>query len=334
MEKFDLIYIMLGFKCNFDCVYCLQEEQTKEEQKVTVSEKVYEFLDKYPYKETTRLCFFGGEPLLYFPVIKEIVERYKGSYRYSVISNGSLLTKTHVDFFNKHDIHFTLSHDANITIRTRGYDVWNNPEIRQCFDELKNKSINVTVTSNSLPLKEIFAFYPDHIPLNLNYMMNVNGKIISKKLADFSNYKRYGDDIHYLLQSYDEGKWREMQNVDNLIKTLYAFMTDEDRDVRCYECVYGAKTLNIDLEGNIAFCHNSAVKVGSVEKMDKTITQKTKAIIQHTRRECTSCEYGEFCGGSCSLLKGIGKGQNCMRLKTLYKILLPWVVKKGLGTYA
>lgn len=328
MEQFDSIYIMLGFECNFSCVYCLQGDIQKQAPAEAFSDSFFAFLDEYPYKDTTRLFFWGGEPLLYWSTIRTIVERYSGQYNFGVISNGSLLTADKVDFFNKHNVHFIFSHDAHITKGTRGRDMWQEPAFRECFDRLNSRTINVTVTAKSRPYREIFAYYPEGEDINLNPLINTLDNEASRCLAAFDG-ESVKQDVSYLLEGFEEGRENETRNVKKLLTAILRFMESGDSADRCFDCVYGAKTFNIDTVGNVYVCHNSTHKVGTVEEPYEGISARIRQIVSSVREGCTGCDLNTVCGGSCYLLSGYGREQQCERLHAMYDVLIDYLKRKG-----
>ncbi len=82
--------------CNFRCVYCYQHHppgvMTKDIQDLIVT--YVENCD--PKIEKLHVTWFGGEPLLGFPVIERLTERFSSlplSYNASIITNGSKLSR-------------------------------------------------------------------------------------------------------------------------------------------------------------------------------------------------------------------------------------------------
>lgn len=327
MEKFDSIYIMLGFECNFNCVYCLQGNIKKPVTTPILSDSFLKFLDNYPYKETTRIFFWGGEPLLYYSTVQKVVERYSGQYQFGIISNGSLLTQDKVDFFNRHKVHFIFSHDAHSTKETRKKDMWQEKSFRECFDNLHSRTINVTVTAKSKPFADIFAYYPEGEDININPLINTFDNESNRSLATFKA-KDVKRDISYLLQGYEEGRKSETRNTKKLLTAMLRFL-DEDNADRCFDCVYGAKTFNIDTQGNVYVCHNSTHKVGTVEDSYEDISTKIKKVITGVRKGCEGCTINSLCGGSCYLLSGYGRQQHCERLHAVHDVLLEYLNQKG-----
>jgi uncharacterized protein len=96
------VSIILGLDCNFACTYCYEGSM---KGKHTMSDDTADQLIAYsksrftPDKKKLTLDFYGGEPLLYTKRIKYIAKRLKpyveeqgGTFRFSLVTNGSLLT--------------------------------------------------------------------------------------------------------------------------------------------------------------------------------------------------------------------------------------------------
>ena len=62
------------------------------------------------------LGFYGGEPLLSWPLVEKTVayalKKFKNKFRFTLTTNGSLLNKEHILFFKKHHFDLVLSYDG------------------------------------------------------------------------------------------------------------------------------------------------------------------------------------------------------------------------------
>jgi len=121
-------------KCNLNCVYCTfgelyggNDERIKEKRNLKKEDaiKLLEYL--YPvWKEREQkgllqkimIGFYGGEPLLNFPIIEDIVQWAKEhaterlTFGFMLTINGLLLDK-HIDFLVKHDFMIAISLDGD-----------------------------------------------------------------------------------------------------------------------------------------------------------------------------------------------------------------------------
>ncbi|MGB7605631.1 MAG: radical SAM protein [Lutisporaceae bacterium] len=111
--------------CNLKCRYCFADggtygNNTHKIMNINDYEKyIGILLDKYP-EGIESINFFGGEPLLGFNSIKECLlyvldickEKNLTLPKFSIITNGTLLTEDMIDFFNKYNVNITLSLDG------------------------------------------------------------------------------------------------------------------------------------------------------------------------------------------------------------------------------
>lgn len=94
-NEMNTLYIMLGNECNLHCRYCVQRNLVEHPIARHISPKFWKFF--MSIRDNVRVVFYGGEPLLYFPAIKEIVTR-RPNLSYHMPSNCKLLTDEMVDF--------------------------------------------------------------------------------------------------------------------------------------------------------------------------------------------------------------------------------------------
>ena len=114
------IYNSVTQNCNLNCTYCIQSKFTTQcDLKVS-----YSALDRLP--DSGEMVFFGGEPLLKFKEILNTVDYLNSSgkkYKFSLITNGKLLTMPVVKILNKLNITTTISWDGGKSEELRGFNV-------------------------------------------------------------------------------------------------------------------------------------------------------------------------------------------------------------------
>ena len=119
--------------CPLDCRYC-DLKNDKEFGKVpTISkEKLFEMVEIFNKEDNaeeinTRLLFSGGEPLLYWDWIKEIIEKYQYRFQYGFNTSGYLFTDEILKFLSNYDVYLNLSVDGNIKLTNYLRPVINSP---------------------------------------------------------------------------------------------------------------------------------------------------------------------------------------------------------------
>lgn len=104
-------------RCNFECSYCYQK-RGKERLDFPTLARTIDFLHSFFARECV-VSFYGGEPLLEFDLIrravdhvKELPPRGQRKIRFSLTTNGSLLSEEILEFLAEHEFSLVLSFDG------------------------------------------------------------------------------------------------------------------------------------------------------------------------------------------------------------------------------
>ena len=125
-RKLEKVTLQLTQQCNFRCSYCIYSDLNNEAQRshsgdgmsFETAKRAVDFLWEHSVDtEKPNIGFYGGEPLLRFELIKQIVayadERFEGrGHTYSITTNGSLLTDDIGDYLAARDILLMISLDG------------------------------------------------------------------------------------------------------------------------------------------------------------------------------------------------------------------------------
>ena len=110
--------------CNMRCKYCFGDTGAFEGQRSLLSfetgKKAIDFLIKHSgSRRNLEIDFFGGEPLLNFDVVKELVaygkqvqEDHGKNIRFTITTNGLLLDDEKIDYINSNMVNVILSIDG------------------------------------------------------------------------------------------------------------------------------------------------------------------------------------------------------------------------------
>src|ERR1035441_7277770 len=107
--------LFLTRRCNLACHYCYVGK-VADRMSPQVAGRVINFaFENTPASEDIEIDFFGGEPLLEFPLLKEITLNLEADPRYDprrvkvgLATNGTLLTLEMLEFFKRHCIGMTI----------------------------------------------------------------------------------------------------------------------------------------------------------------------------------------------------------------------------------
>lgn len=172
---------ILTLRCNCACTYCQASRQNEDasqayDMSTETARKAVEVMMKSPSPSIT-VEFQGGEPLLNFSVLKEVVlyanelnESYKKDLSFVVCTNLAILDDEILDFFKKYKVSISTSvdgpaflHDTNrARIRKNACHAIVEKNIRIAQSELGKHSVSalMTTTRASLPhAKEIIDEY-------------------------------------------------------------------------------------------------------------------------------------------------------------------------------
>ncbi|MCP4215021.1 MAG: 4Fe-4S cluster-binding domain-containing protein [bacterium] len=116
--KLTQLALIVTEDCNLSCSYCFQEKSGKQLEKPYIK-KAAEFFFPFLDADSSYIVFYGGEPLLEFDRIKyavslfeELNKEKEKNITYSVTTNGSLVTDSMLEFFDRFRFNVMLSFDG------------------------------------------------------------------------------------------------------------------------------------------------------------------------------------------------------------------------------
>lgn len=153
MRFFEFAFIVTN-ECNFSCSYCRQKHDKQVLSTHTIKKAIdffYSFIAPFSH-----IVFYGGEPLLAFDRIQYTVEQFSAKntttqkkQRFSITTNGSLLTPEKLHFFDSHHFYIVLSFDHLSQDQERC--AYTAEPIRQLLQELQSPAYpHLSYTTNSV----------------------------------------------------------------------------------------------------------------------------------------------------------------------------------------
>lgn len=121
----------IAHDCNLRCKYCFASTGDfgtgRKLMPFSVGKQAIDFLlEKSVGRENLELDFFGGEPLMNWDVVKQIVEyarskeeEYGKKFRFTITTNGMLLDDEKIDYINKEMSNVVLSIDGRKEVNDR-----------------------------------------------------------------------------------------------------------------------------------------------------------------------------------------------------------------------
>lgn len=95
--------------CNFDCPYCFENNKRAKTMPEKVIDDLVSFINLHTEAQCIDLTWFGGEPLLAFHILKDILKRIDADVRiplrgHSIITNGYYFNADVIEFFKHHSL--------------------------------------------------------------------------------------------------------------------------------------------------------------------------------------------------------------------------------------
>lgn len=223
--------------CNLNCQYCgygdLYWDHDKRtnaflDEKIAIAlltylKSLWSSVNYFSHNKSVIISFYGGEPLLNFPFIQNIVEYVEKlnlkhiQFGFSITTNGILL-KRYIGYFMKHDFSLTISLDGDKEMNgyrlfhdgTSSYDiVYNNILlIKNEYPEYYRKKVKFhAVIHNRNNLESIIYFFDktfNKVPrvLQLNSMGIVKNKmrLFAEMYNSATESISNATDIHYIRE--------------------------------------------------------------------------------------------------------------------------------------
>lgn len=185
-NKVRHLRIQLGLNCNFHCKYCNQARDRQSVVSVslppeTATRRLIEKLQKANI-QTSRITLWGGEPFVYYKLLKVLVPALRKQFpncQISTVSNGSLFDMEKAQWCIDNELQLTISHDAfSFNVYRDDENCLDNPDVvsaikyymNMCDEKYvenpKSKigfSINVVVTPENCNILDIDQYFEEKI---------------------------------------------------------------------------------------------------------------------------------------------------------------------------
>lgn len=330
-----ILTLRVSEDCNLSCSYCynktnmLNSKNIKFMSKDIAIKAVRFFLDNFFNKDMT-IFFFGGEPLLNFPVIKDTlsyIKKQKIPFKeIKIVTNGTILNKDILNFILENNIKIMVSLDLPASEHKKNRPFKNK---RPSFDiVLKNLKILLkNISSQNILIRTTVAkdidFNLKEIILSCQrYKLPLENLII--ELDHFSRCLKNLELEKKALINYSRKNILNNKNFPIYKRELigdYLYTIISGRE-KILSCPAGVSAITVNPIGEIYLCDEvSNLKefyLGDIKRgidKEKLNIIKEKFILKP--KECIFCWARAFCSGFCPLIKKDKNllYQECQKLK-------------------
>lgn len=324
--RVETMVLFLNQTCNLNCIYCFGDAGEYGKQEVmsleTATASVDWLLDSSLDAGKVYINFFGGEPLMSFPLMKSVVlyakaramERSK-DISFSVSTNATLLDDDMLSFLSRAGVEPLISFDGPPEIQNRQRPFKNGKgsfdkvieNISKLQSVFPNLTARATLCAQSDPFEvqkgiEKAGFAGSHLsPASL---------VIGSFGSEWTNRETRKELAEHLLEYH----LSEVERLFNNIRTktiniehppavlaMLALLAEKRQ--RLFACGIGREMLAVSASGDIYPCHrfvgHSDKRLGhvsdghSVENTEFTDTSVNNLPV------CRFCWARYFCGGGC-----------------------------------
>lgn len=315
----------IAHDCNLRCEYCFASKGDfgtgRELMSLEVAKSAIDFLiENSGKRHNLEVDFFGGEPLMNFDVVKDTVKyarslekKYNKNFRFTITTNGLLLSNDKIDFINKEMSNVVLSLDGRKEINDRlrvtsngsgTYDIIV-PKYQKLVKERKDKDYYVrgTFTRNNLD------FANDVIKIaDLGFdQISIEPVVLDENLE----YAIKKEDLPRVFKEYEKLALEMIKRKKaGKCFNFFHFMIDLEQGPcaikRLRGCSCGNEYIAVTPNGDIYPCHQfvgqNEWKIGNVttKSFNNNIKEYFAKTNIYTKEKCKDCWAKFFCSGGCN----------------------------------
>lgn len=315
----------ISHDCNLRCKYCFASTgdfgKGRKLMPFEVGKAAIDFLlEKSVGRENLEVDFFGGEPLMNFDVVKQIIEyarskeqEYHKNFRFTITTNGMLLDDDTIDYINKEMYNVVLSIDGRkeindrMRVRVDGSGCYDRilPKFKKLVDGRGDKEYYVrgTYTKYNLDFSE-----------DVMHLYEAGFDEISVEPVIESPEEAYAiteEDLDQIYAEYD----KLVERIGAIKKSgkhinFFHFMIDLDQGPcvikRLRGCGSGNEYVSITPDGDIYPCHqfvgHDEYKMGNIEEgtFNNDIKKEFAGCHVYSKPACQECWARFYCSGGCN----------------------------------
>lgn len=317
--------IHIAHTCNLNCSYCFASQGKYHGDRAMMSfevgKRALDFLvENSGSRRNLEVDFFGGEPLMNFDVVKQMVEyarsiekKHNKNFRFTLTTNGMLIDDDVIDFANREMSNVVLSLDGRREVHDRyrvdytGKGSWETivPKFQKLVKarEGKNYYMRGTFTHAN----------PDFLN-DIKQMLDLGFTELSMEpvvCAPEDPSALTAEDLPIVLEQYEKlaELMRERDKEGNPF-TFYHYMIDLTGGPCIYKrisgCGSGTEYMAVTPWGDLYPCHQfvgeEKFKLGDIWSgvTNKETVEEFASCNVYARPECRDCWAKLYCSGGCA----------------------------------
>jgi len=329
----ETLYLIVTDECNLRCRYCfIHNGMPKHYVRGTMGwDTAQKAVDMFfanirsnppVFDDMVKMIiFYGGEPLLNFPLIQRVVEYVESKYAaelreladgfcFSVISNGTAITEDIARFIGSHpNISVAISldgprdvHDSErVTAGGRGSfdDAMRGYRLLTEIGGRKNISVSCTIGEHNIDrLEDLLTMQKEHgfLTVNMNSLLDTKAGFVPKSYM-VKVSKRM---IEYFVKAREQGVYE-----DRIMRKIKCFT---EKRVHPFDCQATGSQVVCSPDGKLGICHEGiGMKNFFFADVSRDFRFHQHPVITEWKRrtplhmpQCAACPAIGVCGGGCA----------------------------------
>ncbi len=311
--------------CNLNCAYCFASQGKYHGERAVMSfevgKRALDFLiENSGTRHNLEVDFFGGEPLMNFEVVKELVayarsveKKYNKNFRFTLTTNGLQIDDDVIEFANRECSNVVLSLDGRKEIHDRyrvdysGKGSWDRivPKFQKLVEARGGKNYYMRGTFTHLN--------PDFLN-DIKQMLDLGFTELSMEpvvCAPGDPSELTKDDLPIVLEQYEKLAELMIKRKDEGRPfTFYHYMLDLTDGPCIYKrisgCGSGTEYMAVTPWGDLYPCHqfvgDEKFKLGDIWNgvTNREIQNEFAACNVYAHPECKDCWARLYCSGGCA----------------------------------
>ena len=315
-DHVDHLVLYLTRRCNLRCGYCFVRNSDQDRGARMTSDTARRALELLlPAHKAVTIAFFGGEPLLEWDLLTEIVEFAKHVYRgpgrphFEITTNGTLLDLDKVGFLDREGFDLIVSLDGPRDIHNRNRPAEWGDSYEATLRGLKllkghrlatRTTLRATFAPTDVKLAERLEHHHRLIDEGLCAHVTIEpASPFGSAPADWEAVERqYEQAARYLR---DRVRQRRRASFEHLVRCVRRIAF---RQPACSECEAGNGYASVATDGTIYACHREGASgIGDLVAggFDESLRAPWLDNRFYLSPKCLECAIRLVCGGPCRL---------------------------------
>jgi len=322
------LQLVVSNSCNFKCKYCFVDNMynSKERTELQVSEENRQMSKEIAAKAMDELLglmrkngnkelyveFFGGEPLMNWPVIEYVLETFQNGNKedveivYSITTNGSLINEEMSKMFKKYNVTVTISFDSpknTDRIPLSGKNAHH--LIKDSIGILKNDGN--WITFNSVLSKETIADFDGQslVDFAIDNKVGMIGLILDLDLEFYQSADNRRKVVEKIISTYNYGMKRGLPIVGYWFQIFNQIVGGQyvNLDKGFKTCPAEGCKVSVEPAGHLFICKCCSAQIGHIDDLQAALhsAKYLEYAMKAYRNDvtCEGCDIENFCSGVC-----------------------------------